>query len=80
MRAWNAPSLPQLADRGPVPALFDSRTRDLQRLPEGRRKSVAVRDIGWMVQELRVSLFAQRLGTARTVSPQRIKKAIDKLK
>ena len=33
-----------------------------------------------MVQELRVSLFAQRLGTARTVSPQRIKKAIDKLK
>ena len=52
----------------------------LQRLPEGRRKSVAVRDIGWMVQELRVSLFAQRLGTARTVSPQRIKKAIDKLK
>ena len=41
---------------------------------------MAVRDIGWMVQELRVSLFAQRLGTARAVSPQRIKKAIDKLK
>ena len=52
----------------------------LARLPEARRKSAAVRDIGWMIQELRVSLFAQRLGTARTVSPQRIRKAIDKLK
>ncbi|WP_083291247.1 ATP-dependent RNA helicase HrpA [Corynebacterium sp. HMSC11E11] len=52
----------------------------LAALPEGRRKSAAVRDIGWMIQELRVSLFAQRLGTARTVSPQRAKKAIDKLR
>ncbi|MEJ5919687.1 ATP-dependent RNA helicase HrpA [Corynebacterium sp. H78] len=51
----------------------------LKQLPVARQKSAAVRDIGWMVQELRVSLFAQRLGTARTVSTTRVKKAIDKL-
>lgn len=52
----------------------------LAKLPEGRRKSAAVRDIGWMIQELRVSLFAQRLGTAHSVSPTRVRKAIDKLR
>ncbi|CCI83173.1 ATP-dependent RNA helicase HrpA [Corynebacterium otitidis] len=35
--------------------------------------------IAWQLQELRVSLFAQRLGTAQTVSVQRVRKAIGKL-
>lgn len=52
----------------------------LKRLPTARAKSAEVRDIGWMIEELRVSLFAQRLGTARPISRQRVKKAIDKLK
>lgn len=52
----------------------------LKRLPSGRAKSAEVREIGWMIQELRVSLFAQRLGTARPISKQRIMKAIDKLR
>jgi ATP-dependent helicase HrpA len=34
-------------------------------------------DIGWMIEELRVSLWAQQLGTARPVSEQRIYRAID---
>ncbi len=29
---------------------------------------------GWMLQEYRVSLFAQKLGTSETVSPQRLEK------
>jgi ATP-dependent helicase HrpA len=29
-----------------------------------------------MLEELRVSLFAQQLGTAETISPQRIAKAL----
>jgi ATP-dependent helicase HrpA len=29
---------------------------------------------GWMIQEFRVSLFAQQLGTSETVSPQRLEK------
>jgi ATP-dependent helicase HrpA len=32
--------------------------------------------VRWMLEELRVSLFAQHLGTAETVSPQRITKAL----
>ena len=33
----------------------------------------------WMLQELRVSLFAQTLGTAHPVSEKRIYKAMDEL-
>ena len=33
-------------------------------------------DIGWMVEELRVSLFAQSLGTAYPVSEKRVLRAI----
>src|SRR5690606_8976081 len=36
----------------------------------------ALDDIRWMLEELRVSLFAQQLGTAGSVSPQRIRKAL----
>ncbi|HEX4444933.1 MAG TPA: ATP-dependent RNA helicase HrpA [Galbitalea sp.] len=32
--------------------------------------------VRWMLEELRVSLFAQQLGTAETISPQRIVKAL----
>jgi ATP-dependent helicase HrpA len=35
--------------------------------------------VRWMLEELRVSLFAQHLGTAETVSPQRIAKALASL-
>ena len=38
----------------------------------------ALARIGWMIEELRVSLFAQQLGTAHPVSPKRIHKAMDK--
>jgi ATP-dependent helicase HrpA len=37
----------------------------------------AVRDIRWMIEELRVSLFAHALGTAQPVSDKRIFKALD---
>ena len=40
------------------------------------RRSAPVRDVGWMVEELRVSLFANGLGTAYPVSEKRIRAAI----
>lgn len=52
----------------------------LRNLPAGRAKTREVKDIYWMVEELRVSLFAQRLGTAHPVSLRRIQKAVDKLR
>ena len=52
----------------------------LRNLPAGARHSRAVKDLYWMVEEMRVSLFAQRLGTARPASVQRVRKAAAKLK
>ena len=45
-------------------------------LPPTRRGAADVTDIGWMVEELRVSLFAQSLGTAGPVSEKRVRAAI----
>jgi ATP-dependent helicase HrpA len=46
-------------------------------LPAGRRNDPDIVDIGWQIEEFRVSLWAQQLGTARPVSEQRIYRAID---
>ena len=43
----------------------------------GRPVPAAVRDIRWMIEELRVSYFAHALGTAFPVSDKRIFKALD---
>jgi ATP-dependent helicase HrpA len=57
-----------------VQAAFDDLTRAL---PAARAAGPDVADIRWLIEELRVSLFAQQLGTARPVSEQRIYRAID---
>jgi ATP-dependent helicase HrpA len=49
------------------------------RLPARRRDDEDVRQIRWMLEELRVSYFAQSLGTAYPVSDKRILRAIDAL-
>ncbi|HEY7007778.1 MAG TPA: ATP-dependent RNA helicase HrpA, partial [Jatrophihabitantaceae bacterium] len=46
-------------------------------LPAARAAGADVREIGWQLEELRVSLWAQQLGTPRPVSEQRIYRAID---
>jgi ATP-dependent helicase HrpA len=45
--------------------------------PPGRPVPAAVRDIRWMIEELRVSYFAHALGTAYPVSDKRLFKALD---
>ena len=42
-------------------------------LPEGRPPGERLRRARWMLEELRVSLWAQQLGTAYPVSEQRIR-------
>ncbi|ALV34838.1 ATP-dependent RNA helicase HrpA [Streptomyces sp. CdTB01] len=49
----------------------------LEQLPQGRPVPSSVKDIRWMLEELRVSYFAHALGTAYPVSDKRIMKAID---
>jgi ATP-dependent helicase HrpA len=48
-------------------------------LPAARRAGADVQALRWMLEELRVSLFAQTLGTAHPVSEKRIYKAMDQL-
>lgn len=62
-----------------IQAVEQRLAQKLSRLSQGAEKTKAVKDIRWMIQELRVSLFAQQLGTAHPVSARRIEKAIDKL-
>jgi len=47
-------------------------------LAAGRAVPPALRRIRWMLEELRVSLFAVELGTAYTVSEKRIRQALAK--
>ncbi|MGB2569133.1 ATP-dependent RNA helicase HrpA [Micromonospora citrea] len=49
----------------------------LAALPPSKRQSAAVRQIRWMIEELRVNVFAQALGTPYPVSEQRIYRAMD---
>ena len=51
-----------------------------QSLPPARRAADDVRDVARQIEELRVSLWAQQLGTPRPVSEQRIYRAIDALR
>ncbi|HZN80849.1 MAG TPA: DUF3418 domain-containing protein, partial [Mycobacterium sp.] len=60
-----------------VHAVQDAYDELRQALSPIRAAAADVRDIGRMIEELRVSLWAQQLGTARPVSEQRIYRAID---
>ncbi|MFR9794665.1 ATP-dependent RNA helicase HrpA [Streptomyces sp. MS06] len=51
----------------------------LEQLPRGRPVPSSVREVRWMIEELRVSYFAHALGTAYPVSDKRIVRAIDAL-
>jgi ATP-dependent helicase HrpA len=48
--------------------------------PAGQPMSDEVRHIRWMIEELRISLFAQALGTAEPVSEQRVWRAINQVR
>ena len=64
-------------------AQVDEELRELRELMDTRpfdaRHASNFEELLWMREELRVSLFAQELGTARKISPQRMLAAIDRL-
>ncbi|MBF6212700.1 ATP-dependent RNA helicase HrpA [Nocardia puris] len=59
-----------------IDRVLDAYDRLVASLPEGRKHAPDVTAIWWMIEELRVSLFAQKLGTPYPVSAKRIEKAI----
>ena len=68
------------ADRmAAVHRVMDAYQQALRDLPESGRGSAEARAVRWMIEELRVSLFAQMLGTSGPVSEKRIRAALDRL-
>lgn len=60
-----------------VHAIEDAYDELVRALSPERAAGADIRDIGRQIEELRVSLWAQQLGTPRPVSEQRIYRAID---
>ncbi len=52
----------------------------LAEVRSGRVPSPDIEAVVWMLEELRISLFAQRLGTKEKVSAKRVRRAIDRLR
>ncbi|MBM6404139.1 ATP-dependent RNA helicase HrpA [Phycicoccus sp. CSK15P-2] len=73
-RAASNPREPVLQEQ--VDAVETAYADLLDALPAARRAAPEVADIAWMVEELRVGLFAQSLGTAHPVSEKRVRRAI----
>ena len=65
-------------DQESIEVIDDLWKRWINQLPENERTPICQADclFRWMVEELRVSLFAQPLGTAVKVSPQRCEKLL----
>jgi ATP-dependent helicase HrpA len=57
-------------------AIEDAYHEVVDRLSAARRRDDDVRAVRWLLEEYRVSLFAQQLGTAAPVSPTRIRAAL----
>ena len=62
-----------------VARVTDAWRRAAGRPPATRPDPAALAEIRWMLEELRVSYFAQSLGTAHPVSEKRVLRAIDRL-
>jgi ATP-dependent helicase HrpA len=62
-----------------VRVVADEYAAELAALPAGVEPSPELQEIRWMVEELRVALFAHPMRTRYPVSVKRIQKAIDEL-
>ena len=81
----NKQVVPIVLAQGAVPLMITRLQREdftgdydaaLDALPPHAPVPDELRRVAWMIEELRVSLFAQELGTAHTVSEKRIRKAL----
>ncbi len=77
-RLARAPEIPS-SDRDRMEAIHvledEYRTR-CATWPRGRPYSATLREIPWMIEELRVSVFAQTLGTRGKISEKRVRQAL----
>jgi ATP-dependent helicase HrpA len=62
-----------------VRLVADEYEAELAAVPPGTERSPALREIRWMIEELRVSLYAHPMRTRHAVSVKRIQRALDEL-
>ncbi|MFV0449563.1 MAG: ATP-dependent RNA helicase HrpA [Vibrio sp.] len=60
-----------------VESIRDDYKELLNKIPKGMALPENIKEVRWMIEELRVSFFAQQLGTPYPVSDKRVKNAID---
>jgi ATP-dependent helicase HrpA len=82
---WRLDKLPENPARDAANMAVAQRAEQAYRqtvaeLPPARRNDPDVAEVRWMLEELRVSLFAQTLGTLAPVSENRILAALDRLR
>ncbi|WP_120003383.1 ATP-dependent RNA helicase HrpA [Nesterenkonia muleiensis] len=63
-------------DMQQVQQLEDEYDAAVDSVPEQLPVPAGLAEVKWMIEELRVNLFAQQLGTAQTVSAKRVRRAI----
>ncbi|MEW1981804.1 ATP-dependent RNA helicase HrpA [Citricoccus sp. NPDC079358] len=63
-------------DMAVVQGLEDAFDAEVQKLPAGRSTPPALDAVRWLIEELRISYFAQDLGTAVSVSEKRVRQAL----
>ncbi|WP_035062453.1 DUF3418 domain-containing protein, partial [Cellulomonas bogoriensis] len=59
--------------------LAQARTTAAAGAPDPGR-AARLQDVAWMLEELRVSLFAQQMGTAHPVSAKRVRAALHEIR
>jgi ATP-dependent helicase HrpA len=82
---WRLDKLPENPARDATNMAVAQRVEQAYRqavadLPPARRNDPDVTEVRWMLEELRVSLFAQTLGTRGSVSENRILAALERLR
>lgn len=63
-------------DMASIQQLEDEYDAAVEAVPDQLPVPPALAQVTWMLEELRVNLFAQHLGTAQTVSAKRIRRAL----
>ncbi|MEI8648599.1 DUF3418 domain-containing protein [Paraglaciecola sp. Hal342] len=53
--------------------------RNAKKFPAGAPVPQELKEVRWMIEELRVSFFAQQLGTAMPISTKRIMNQLDSI-
>ncbi|MBL9134269.1 MAG: ATP-dependent RNA helicase HrpA [Verrucomicrobiales bacterium] len=75
-----AANAPRDRERAALLAPYVNAWKALEAEPKSPERAQALADFRWMIEEYRVSLFAQELGTAFPVSPKRLDEALLRLR